>query len=237
MSTSIHWRVAELPPNNSFKPNLLRYTNNMAGKACHVVASATQVGLTQALDFTGKIMLKLATTILILCLVPNISTAATVGEDQAGSFVRLYSSLCLKHVNNLDALRQKLERMPRLPPEKAAHFLAGRAGDAWPVPDKYGTFVLVLLSGKSFCAVYARRADTEAVEKQFARLVATAPPPLTAKQVTNKHAQTSANGPTHTVSYEWYVPSAHRKMLFTLTTASFASAQIQVMGSAAIISE
>src|SRR5690606_6146346 len=36
-------------PNNSFKPNLLRYTNNMAGKACNVVASATQVGLTQAL--------------------------------------------------------------------------------------------------------------------------------------------------------------------------------------------
>ena len=28
-------------PNNSFKPNLLRYTNNMAGKACHVVGSAT----------------------------------------------------------------------------------------------------------------------------------------------------------------------------------------------------
>jgi hypothetical protein len=36
-------------PNNSFKPNLLRYTNNMAGEACHVVGSATQVGLTQAL--------------------------------------------------------------------------------------------------------------------------------------------------------------------------------------------
>ena len=35
--------------NNSFKPNLLRSTNNMAGKACHVVGSATQVGLTQAL--------------------------------------------------------------------------------------------------------------------------------------------------------------------------------------------
>ena len=37
-------------PNNSFKPNLLRYGNNMARKACHVVTSTTQVGLTQALD-------------------------------------------------------------------------------------------------------------------------------------------------------------------------------------------
>jgi len=35
--------------NNLFKPNLLRYTNNVAEKACHIVGSATQVGLTQAL--------------------------------------------------------------------------------------------------------------------------------------------------------------------------------------------
>ena len=44
--------------NNSFKPNLLRYTNNMAGKACHVVASATQVGLTQVLALQRKIICK-----------------------------------------------------------------------------------------------------------------------------------------------------------------------------------
>jgi len=43
-----------MQPNNSFKPNLLRYTNNMAEKACHVVASATQVGLTQALGVHGN---------------------------------------------------------------------------------------------------------------------------------------------------------------------------------------
>ncbi|MGY1426513.1 hypothetical protein [Lysobacter sp. A289] len=42
-------------PNNSFKPNLLRYTNNMAGKACHVVGYATQVGLTQALGRMGTV--------------------------------------------------------------------------------------------------------------------------------------------------------------------------------------
>ena len=41
--------------NNSFKPNLLRYTNNVAGKACHVFGSTTQVGLTQALGGNGTI--------------------------------------------------------------------------------------------------------------------------------------------------------------------------------------
>src|SRR5690606_25093396 len=41
--------VTAVTPNSSFNPNPLRSTNNMAGKACHVVGSTTQVGLTQAL--------------------------------------------------------------------------------------------------------------------------------------------------------------------------------------------
>ena len=36
-------------PNNSFKPNLLRYSKSVTEKACHAFASTTQVGLTQAL--------------------------------------------------------------------------------------------------------------------------------------------------------------------------------------------
>src|SRR3546814_11531336 len=36
-------------PNNSFKPNLLRYTKAMAEKACHGFGATTQVGLTQAI--------------------------------------------------------------------------------------------------------------------------------------------------------------------------------------------
>src|SRR3546814_9430100 len=49
----IHRVVASLVgqrPNSSFNPNPLRSTNHMADKACHVVGSTTQVGLTQALD-------------------------------------------------------------------------------------------------------------------------------------------------------------------------------------------
>src|SRR5690606_28898507 len=42
-----------LQANNSFKPNLLRYTKHMAEKACHVFGSTTQVGLTQALGLAG----------------------------------------------------------------------------------------------------------------------------------------------------------------------------------------
>jgi hypothetical protein len=83
--------------------------------------------------------------------------------------------------------------------------------------------------------VHGRRADPASAEKMFARLVASAPAPLVSKQVRNERAKTVANGPTHTLSYEWSVPNATRKMLFTLTTASSDTAQLQVLGSAAIV--
>ena len=52
-----------LDSNNSFKPNLLRYTKAMAEEACHVFGSTTQVGLTQALglmssDPTAKVLFR-----------------------------------------------------------------------------------------------------------------------------------------------------------------------------------
>ena len=43
------------PPNNSFKPNLLRCTKHMAERACHVFGSTTQVGLTQALGIDDSL--------------------------------------------------------------------------------------------------------------------------------------------------------------------------------------
>ena len=73
-------------------------------------------------------------TLLLIGLSSNAATAASEGENQASSFANIYASLCLKNLNNLDALREKLKPMPKLPKEKASHFLAGYAGDAWPVP-------------------------------------------------------------------------------------------------------
>lgn len=181
-------------------------------------------------------MLKFITAILTLGLTSNVCFAVE-GEDQANSFANIYASLCLKNLSNLEALREKLKPMPKLPPEKAAMFLVGNLGDAWLVPGKHGTFVLALPSGKNLCAVYARRASTEAAKKLFTGLVAKAPTPLVAKQVRNEKAQTAANGQTQTVSYEWSAPNTKLKMLFTLTTASSDTAQLQVLGSAVIVGQ
>lgn len=53
----------------------------------------------------------------------------------------------------------------------------------------------------------------------------------------NEDEQTVANGVTHTVSYEWSISNGSRKMLFTLTTAAAETAQFQVLGSAAIVTQ
>src|SRR5690606_20166798 len=49
----LHW-LRRVRPNNSFKPNLLRYTKAMAERACHGFGSPTQVGLTQALGLMSS---------------------------------------------------------------------------------------------------------------------------------------------------------------------------------------
>jgi hypothetical protein len=175
--------------------------------------------------------------LLTLTLAASNVCLASDGDDQANSFAKIYSSLCLNNLTNIEALRQKLKPMPALSPENAALFLAGNSGDAWPVPDKYGTFVLALPSGNNFCAVHARRANTETAIKLFSQMVTNPPAPLTAKLVKNEQVQTSLNGLTQTVAYEWSVPGAKLKFLFTLTTASSESAQLQVLGSSAIISQ
>lgn len=181
-------------------------------------------------------MSKFFATIFILILTSNVCIADE-GEDQANSFANIYMSLCLKNLSNLDALREKLKSIPKLPPEKAAIFLGASLGDAWPVPDRHGLFVLALPSGKNFCTVHARRANTDSAKKLFTDLVSNAPSPMVAKQVRNEKTQTTANGRTQTISYEWSVPNASRKMLFTLTTASSSTAQLQVLGSAAIVDQ
>src|SRR3546814_12966284 len=48
LSRSLH--RPQVAPNNSFKPNALRSTNQMADKAYNCVDPPTQLGLTQALD-------------------------------------------------------------------------------------------------------------------------------------------------------------------------------------------
>lgn len=183
----------------------------------------------------GDFMRKFIAILFTFTLAASNACLANEGDDQASSFTRIYTSTCLQNLTDLEALRQKLKPIPTLPPEKAAYFLTGLPGDAWPVPDKYGTFVLALPSGKNLCAVNGRRANTEKVIELFTQLVTNPPAPLTSKLVKNEQMQTEANGLIQTVAYEWSIPGAARKLLFMLTTAPSDSASLQVLATASII--
>lgn len=82
--------AVEQQPNNSFKPNLLRYSFGVAGEACHAKASTTQVGLTQALGLTGNIMAIRTTVLATLLLTGCVSTAQTA--DSFSDAARLFAA-------------------------------------------------------------------------------------------------------------------------------------------------
>src|SRR3546814_5619215 len=78
-----------LAANNSFKPNLLRYTKAMAEKACHGFASTTQVGLTQALGALGEITMRSVFVILL--------SRSEEHTSELQSLMRIsYAVFCLK---------------------------------------------------------------------------------------------------------------------------------------------
>ena len=60
---------------NSFKPNLLRYTKHMAGKACHVFGFTTQVGLIPASGRTTRFKMFNSTKIVLGLAVASAAVA------------------------------------------------------------------------------------------------------------------------------------------------------------------
>lgn len=168
------------------------------------------------------------------CVISSASLAAGVGQQQAQSFYKMYTSLCTQRLGTLDEFRKELQNLPQLPPEKAKKFLAGAAGEAWSVPDKNGLFVLSLPTGKKYCAIHARRADTDIARKLFVDLVSNAPKPFAAKKIEDT-TKPSEKGVVRTVSYEWVKSGAPVSFVFILSTNSSNTADVQVLGSAAII--
>ena len=193
--------------------------------------------------------MKLSHPVLAACILLGIAAhvqaapkpAPKALEDKAEGFLTLYVGLCMNHLQDLEGLRATLlrEKAPKLPPESAAHFLAGMPGDAWPVPYKgqLGNYVMALPTGKNVCLLHARRADAASVERAFVKIVEKAPAPLVAKRGKNQERTTEASGKTRTLSATWGKPGAPRQMQFVVTTAASDKAKRQAMGSVALVGE
>ncbi len=164
----------------------------------------------------------------------GLSFSKTVGKNQAQAFNKNFATFCLQRLGDFDKLRSELKDLPKLPPDKAKNFLAGKDGEAWPLPDKNGLFVLALPAGNKFCSVFARRADTEMMRKLFIDLVSKATPPFVVKKLKDS-TKNSDKGIVKTLSYEWSKPNATIAFVFILSTNSDENAEMQVLGTAVVV--
>jgi hypothetical protein len=166
---------------------------------------------------------------------------AVANDENADGFLNLYVELCVRHFGNLEDFRSRLlhDKLPKLPDEDAKLFLSGMAGDAWPVPykGKMGNYVLALPAGKNLCLLHAHRANAAAVEKGFVDIVADAPSPMVAKRGASRDELSEDKIRTRTVSSTWAPPGARRKMEFMLTTTASSKAELQALGSVAMIAD
>ncbi len=175
------------------------------------------------------------TLIYIAFFFSSISTSlASSSTAQSNEFIKLYSSLCLKHLYKIETLRNKLSKAPQFPPDKAALFLSGKEGNAWPIPSNHGNYVLSLHKESNFCAVFSKQGKLDTAEKSFIKLVGNAPSPLISERL--NHGPNSAN--LRSITYQWYKAGTQRGLLFKLTTNSDNSqdGNIRLMASASTVS-
>jgi len=162
-------------------------------------------------------------------------------DESVEGFLNLYVEICVRHFGDLADFRARLlrDKVPKLQPEHAKLFLSGMQGDAWPVPykGKMGNFVLALPAGKNLCLLHAHRTNAAAVEKGFLDITADAPKPMVAKRGPVREELSLDKIKMRTVSSTWAPPGARRKMEFMLTTSASPKAELQALGSVAMIAD
>lgn len=162
-------------------------------------------------------------------------------DESVEGFLNLYVEICVRHFGDLADFRARLlrDKVPKLQPEHAKLFLSGMEGDAWPVPykGKMGNFVLALPAGKNLCLLHAHRTNAAAVEKGFLDITSDAPKPMVAKRGPVREELSLDKIKMRTVSTTWAPPDARRKMEFMLTTSASPKAELQALGSVAMIAD
>ncbi len=162
---------------------------------------------------------------LVLFFAHNFAHA----DPAVDAFMNIYATVCMRNIHNYAELEKKLELIPKLPAEKAAPFLQGKEGSAWPVPDKRGLFVVAIPKSTNMCAVFARRLNANDARKSFTDIVSVAPTPMTALKKEEVNQADEKNGDRQTLAYTWSIADHPRKIIFMLTTATAETADLQGM--------
>ncbi len=159
------------------------------------------------------------------------------GKAQAHTFHDLYSSLCLKNIHTLNKLKIDLALVPQMTKEQSSRILRGAKGFAWRMPSETGAFVVSIQEKKPVCTVMAHHADAKTVEELFLKLVNAPIAPMEAKKISSREDKTTANGTAHTLTYEWQAKQGKNKLVFVLSTSSYAKADLQALGSISLVND
>lgn len=157
-------------------------------------------------------------------------------EKQAEAFTRIYATFCLKHIHELEKLRQRMAIAPQIPKEKAVLFLQGYDGEAWVVPEPTGQYVIAMPKEKNKCFVYAHRAGQDKIQKIFAAIVNA---PAGSLQIKKSKDETKKMdfGDLHSLTYEWTLPGSPKRTVLELLTTSSEKAPLQAYASASVIAQ
>lgn len=160
----------------------------------------------------------------------SVSAAAPAPDD----FNMLFATTCMQYFYAQDDLRKEMtgQGASVLRGEQAAFFLGGKPGTAWIITASGRNYV-VSLREDTTCAVFAQRAEPEAVQRGFGALVDSAPGPLIARKLDDPVLGPNA-GPNRTIAYAWGREDDDSELVFTLTTSDDASATAQAMASMAV---
>jgi hypothetical protein len=160
----------------------------------------------------------------------TLSSSVFAAEPQEEVFTTLFAATCMKHFYAPDELRAEMSSAPVLQGEPSQFFLGGKLGTAWAVGIAGGKYV-VAWREDNVCAVYAQRASAAEVHANFVSLVATAPEPLVASP---REAAGPSTDSLKSIAYGWHRAKDKTELLFTLTTSSDASSNVQAMASMAV---
>ena len=167
---------------------------------------------------------------------PFSAPATPDPEKQAEAFTRIYATFCLKHIHELEKLRQRMAMAPQIPKEKAVNFLQGYEGEAWVVPEATGQYVIAMPKEKNMCFVYAYRAGQEKIQKTFSA-IANAPAGSFHIKKGKDETKKMVFGDLHSVSYEWTLPGSPKRTILKLSTTSSEKAPMQAYAAATLITE
>lgn len=170
--------------------------------------------------------------VLIAALTASGATLAQVPAQPGSSFTRTFAGLCVRRMEDLEALRRELKAkgFPTLQQTAASAFLGGRPGDAWPIPEAgaMGNLVLLLPADRAECSVLARRGPTEQAEAEFQQLATNPVTPVKSELKIDRKSPTAESGEAHTLGYMWMAEGQPTAAALFLTTASSPSAPAQL---------